>query len=157
MFLIIDLVVRMKQHAELEDAVSGTRRSLTKQRRAILSALRSTTAHPTAMDIFDKVRGELPNITLATVYRNLSVLQELGLVVEVSTQGPASRYDAMTENHLHIVCVDCGRVDDVGVADLADIDGPVASKTGYKVLGHSTIYQGICPTCQKEHANEKES
>ncbi|NSW58327.1 MAG: transcriptional repressor [Armatimonadetes bacterium] len=146
----------MQQHSELEEAVRGTRRSLTRQRRAILSALRSTTAHPTAMEIFDMVRGELPHITLATVYRNLSVLQELGLVLEVGTQGSATRYDARTESHLHIVCVDCGRVDDVAVADLADIDEPVARNTGYKVLGHSTTYQGICPTCQREHANQKE-
>ena len=147
----------MKRVKELEDAVSGSGRNLTRQRRAILHAMRSTTAHPTAMDVFDRVRGELPNITLATVYRNLSVLQELGLVVEVSTPGPASRYDAVIDSHLHIVCIRCGRVDDVSVEDGVDIDEPVARQTGYKVVGHSTTYQGVCPQCQADHTNEEES
>jgi len=143
-------VTPMATDADLERAVHESGRSMSRQRQAVLDALRGTTSHPTAKDIFDEVRVGLPSITLATVYRNLTVLAELGLVKEVEGGGSGTRYDAWVDPHLHIACVVCGRVDDVPVDEQCRLEQPVAAATGYEVLGHTTSFHGICPKCQKE-------
>jgi len=121
---------------------------MTVQRRVILDALKHSSAHPTADEVFDKVRGELPHISLGTVYRNLEVMTELGLIARVEAAGNQRRYDGRTESHSHIRCVSCGRVDDVTArAELAP-GGDVGAESGYRVDGWRLEFTGTCPGCR---------
>lgn len=133
----------------LSEATKGTGRSVTRQREAILEFLQGTTSHPTAMQIFDQVRDELPHITLATVYRNLTVLQELGLVQELEAGTASAHFDAVVREHCHVRCLGCGRVDDVEIPDPENLDESAHVASGYTITGHHLVFEGYCQTCRE--------
>ena len=121
----------------------------TKQREAILRILRNTRSHPTADQIYDEVRKEIPNISKGTVYRNLQVLQEDGAVSELNLNGTLSRYEAKQESHYHFRCEQCGRVFDLDEPVDKELDERVAKRTGFKVSHHQTEFRGLCKDCQQ--------
>jgi len=122
---------------------------LTPQRRAILEAVRETACHPDAAWVYERVRRSLPNISLGTVYRNLGLLAQEGLIRELALDDQVSHWDGWIEPHDHIVCIHCGKVANVEVAALSDaIDGEAEHAAGYRVLGYRLCLQGICPECQ---------
>ncbi len=121
----------------------------TKQREAILRILKNTRAHPTADQIYDAVRKEIPNISKGTVYRNLQVLQEDGAVSELNLNGTLSRYEAKQESHYHFRCEQCGRVFDLDEPVDKELDERVSKKTGFKVSHHQTEFRGLCKDCQQ--------
>ncbi|MBM4462397.1 MAG: transcriptional repressor [Chloroflexi bacterium] len=125
-------------------------RRTTKQREAILKVLRNTRAHPTADQIYDEVRKGIPNISKATVYRNLQVLREDGAISELNLNGTLSRYEEKQENHYHFRCEQCGRVLDLDEPVNTEIDKRVAERTGFKVLSHQTEFRGLCKDCQQK-------
>ncbi|MCL0078958.1 transcriptional repressor [Dehalococcoidia bacterium] len=118
-----------------------------KQKKAILSVLRRTTSHPSADWIYEEVRKVIPNISLGTVYRNLKVLKENGVILELSLAGASSRYDANCEDHYHFRCIKCGRVSDVDEPVNYALDEKVAGNTGSRILGHRLEFYGFCPDC----------
>ena len=140
----------MTPKPELERAIRNSGHNLTRQRQAILDALRSTKSHPTALELFDIVREHMPNITLATVYRNLGVLRELGLAQELGGEFQASRYDAVTECHPHVRCIRCGRTDDIECDEPPNTDRQAQKHTDFVITGHSLIFEGLCPKCQAQ-------
>ena len=79
---------------------------VTRQRRIILEELRKMDSHPTAAKVYEIVRHRLPNISLGTVYRNLNVLDDLGLLQKIQ-YGNASHYDGNLQRHYHLKCVQC--------------------------------------------------
>ena len=83
----------------------ATVRKHSRKRDAILAKLCQTTAHPSAVWIFEELRKDIPDLSLGTVYRNLSVFKEEGLVVSVGTVNGQERYDANTAEHTHFICV----------------------------------------------------
>ncbi len=120
---------------------------LTKQRKLILERLRNSKSHPTATEIFDKVRAELPNISLGTVYRNLDILSKQGFVKKIETCGDQKRFDAVTRDHLHVICSRCGKVRDVeGEFDL-DVDKLAGIDSDFTITGIRFEILGICPAC----------
>ena len=121
----------------------------TKQREVILRVLRTTNSHPTVDWIYDEVRKEIPNISLATVYRNLRLLRESGEVLELDLSGTFSRFDGNPENHYHFRCEKCGRVFDVDEPVNKELDERVAQKTGFKVSHHRIEFRGLCQECQR--------
>lgn len=126
-----------------------TKRRMTKQRRLILKVLRDTTSHPTADWIYDRVREDLPNISLGTVYRNLKVLQEQGEIMELNYGSSYSRFDGNPHNHYHFSCVECGQVFDISLNTKTDINEEVEDATGYMVNDHRFEFYGLCHDCQK--------
>ena len=120
----------------------------TKQRLAILRILRHTDTHPTADWIYDQVRKEIPNISKGTVYRNLKVLREDGLISELDLSGTVSRYEGNQENHYHFRCQKCGWVFDLDEPVDRELDARVARKTGFKVSYHRTEFRGLCSDCR---------
>src|SRR4030067_604511 len=121
----------------------------TKQREAILTVLRNTRSHPTADQIYDEVRKEIPNISKGTVYRNLQVLQQDGAVTELNLNGTLSRFEARQESHYHFRCERCGRVFDLDEPVDNELDERVANRTGFKVSHHQTEFRGLCKDCQQ--------
>ena len=147
----------MKKTPELSQVARDKGRNITRQREAILCALRRAHTHPTALELFDAVRPEVPSITLATVYRNLKVLEELGLVAEVKGPGGAARYDGNPEKHWHVTCTRCGRVGDISGPERPLTLAAAQEVTDFCLTGYHLSFEGVCPECRRsETAPESE-
>lgn len=120
---------------------------MTKQRQVILEELRAVTSHPTADDMYDMVRRRLPNVSLGTVYRNLEMLAENGVVQKLDIGGTKKRFDGNVEVHHHLRCLDCGRVDDIHLEHGLDLEVLAAAHTDYTILRHRLEFIGLCPDC----------
>jgi Fur family transcriptional regulator, ferric uptake regulator len=120
---------------------------LTTQRQIILEELGKVTSHPTANEVYDMVRKRLPRIGLGTVYRNLELMAETGLILKIEVGGTQKRFDATTTPHYHIRCISCGKVDDIELPVMANINKTAADISQYEVLGHHIEFSGICSTC----------
>jgi len=120
---------------------------LTTQRQVILEELGKVTSHPTANEVYDMVRKRLPRIGLGTVYRNLELMAESGLILKLEVGGTQKRFDATTDLHYHIRCSTCGKVDDINLPVQPEINKMAASATDYQILSHHVEFSGICSTC----------
>jgi Fur family peroxide stress response transcriptional regulator len=118
------------------------------QREAILKILMNTRSHPTADDIYDEVREEIPNISKGTVYRNLKVLQEMGQVRELNLDGTKSRFEVASASHYHFRCENCGRLLDLDVPINKELDREIAKQTGLRISHHQLEFRGRCHDCQ---------
>lgn len=123
---------------------------LTTQRQIILEELAKVKTHPTASELYDMVRKRLPRIGLGTVYRNLELMAENGMILKLEVGGTQKRFDATTDTHYHIRCSNCGKVDDIDTPVLDELVKEAAASSSYQVLGHHVEFSGICPSCQKD-------
>lgn len=126
---------------------------VTPQRLAIYQALASTKSHPSAEMIFNELQPLYPTMSLATVYKTIDILRELGLVQILNAGEDSFRYDARTDNHSHIRCTSCGRVDDLENVDDSRFTDQIASQTPYHITGQQFYFYGVCPDCQKKMHN----
>jgi len=122
---------------------------MTKQRKIILEKLREVMSHPTADDIYQMVRKRLLNISLGTVYRNLEHLTAQGIIKKLNIDGNRMRFDGKPDDHNHIRCIVCGRIDDLPVESKVSLD-ELHSDCGYEILGRKVEYFGKCPECKGE-------
>jgi Fe2+ or Zn2+ uptake regulation protein len=120
----------------------------TAQRAAVYRFLHATDAHPTAEEVFRRVRGELPGISLATVYKNLETLVACGLAQKLSYGDSSARYDGRMDPHSHARCLGCGRIADVPGAvpgaDQLHLDEQAGS---FRVTGYRLELTGFCAEC----------
>jgi Fur family ferric uptake transcriptional regulator len=128
---------------------------LTTQRQIILEELSKVKTHPTASELYDMVRKRLPRIGLGTVYRNLELMADNGMILKIEVGGTQKRFDAMTDPHYHIRCSVCGKVDDMNVPVLDNLVNSAAESSAYEILGHNVEFTGVCPTCQKSPGNNR--
>ena len=120
-----------------------------KKREAILGLLRSTTEHPGAEWIYLRLKSDYPDLSLATVYRNLSQFKEQGLVLSLGTVNGVERFDGNTEPHVHFVCDCCGRVQDLHELEVPTaLCQSAARYTGAKVTQCWLTFHGACSDCQ---------
>ncbi|MDO4554680.1 MAG: transcriptional repressor [Lachnospiraceae bacterium] len=120
-----------------------------RQREAILTNLMNRCDHPTADMIYIDIRKEIPNISLGTVYRNLSLLADKGDILRITTNGKAERFDGKTNDHYHFICQNCGEVTDLPLEHMEDVNQAAQKVFGGKITGHETIFHGICSDCLK--------
>lgn len=122
-------------------------RRVTPQRRAIIQVLlESNGTHPTAERIFTRVQSSMPDMSPATVYNTLRELTEIGVLLELDLGLGERLYDLNTADHAHLVCLECGRVEDVK----HDHELPVISleqAREFQVVGCDLIFRGYCPAC----------
>ncbi len=123
---------------------------LTSQRQVILEELKKVTSHPTANDVYDMVRKRLPRIGLGTVYRNLDLLAEKGIIKKIEVGGDQKRFDGNTSPHYHIRCLRCNRVEDIFIERDMELEKNAASCCNYKILDHHVQFSGICSKCLPE-------
>ena len=123
---------------------------VTPQRLAIYQVLSNTTQHPCAEAIFNELQPHYPTMSLATVYKTIEILREIGMVQVLNVGEDSFRYDATVENHPHVRCMACGRVDDIFDVDDAAFMDKIAEKTAYRISGKQFYFYGICPECQKK-------
>lgn len=120
---------------------------MTRQRQQILAVLAASRTHPSAEEVLAQVRRVLPRVSLGSVYRNLRLLKEAGLVREIVT-GDGRRYDAVTAPHPHFVCDRCSRVYDLPEGLPADLLQQVLP-VGFAVSQIYLELRGTCPECGK--------
>lgn len=127
---------------------ASTRPRETRQRRIVYEAIKQTRHHPTADWIFDRVRTEMPKISLGTVYRNLNVLKSEGMLRELVGTDRRARYEARMEPHAHFMCTVCSEVRDVeDVPSLAW--ETLRDLVGCEVAEQRVEFRGTCPACQR--------
>lgn len=122
---------------------------LTTQRQIILEELLKVSSHPTANEVYDMVRKRLPRIGLGTVYRNLELMAETGMILKLEVGGTQKRFDATIKPHYHVRCMECGKVDDINIAVQQDINETAAKACHYHILGHHIEFTGFCLDCAK--------
>ncbi len=129
---------------------------MTRQRQVILDELRKVTSHPTADEIYNMVRRRLPGISLGTVYRNLEILSDNGMIQKLELSGSQRRYDGNPKLHYHVRCVRCERMDDLPLSTLPALESAIRKSCGYEVLGYRLEFIGLCPKCRKFPETRKE-
>ncbi|MEG1750945.1 MAG: transcriptional repressor [Raoultibacter sp.] len=120
----------------------------TVQRALVLDAVQALHCHPTSADVYEVVRAQYPNISRATVYRNLGVLAKKGEVLRVEVPNGADRYDFHNDPHYHMRCRQCGRIFDADMPHIAHLSDSINDTHGFKIDSHQIIFEGICPDCQ---------
>jgi len=110
-----------------------------------MEVLKRTKLHPTADWIYDRVREKCPNVSLGTIYRNLNMLKEKGLIRELKYGKNTARYDGNFESHHHIFCFECGKLEDVQYRVHPGLNKSVEKTSGYKIINHQLEFNGICP------------
>lgn len=119
-----------------------------RQRELILETLKGCDNHPTAEQLYLEVKKEMPQISLGTIYRNLSLLVELGKIRKVdSLESTSVRYDARSDEHSHLVCNNCNLITDIDISNFSFIDEFVKEKFDFTVTERNIILKGICSKC----------
>ena len=120
-----------------------------RKRNAILECLRSTHTHPSAEMVHEMLREAHPDISLATVYRNLTYFKNQGLVTSVATVRGVERFDANTEPHVHFICTGCDAVIDLEQIEVPQtLDAQVERSSGCRVSSCQLTFNGLCGNCQ---------
>ncbi len=130
---------------EFIEACKNMGLKITPQRVAVYEVLLSRDDHPTVEDIYNEIKKKYPFVSLATVYRTVETLEELGFVKKVAYWGGSVRYDANTSDHHHLICTQCGAIKDIEFC--IDWDPPQYME-GYRVHNYSLHIYGVCPKCQ---------
>lgn len=118
------------------------------QREMICQMVAQSREHPTAQEVYDVLKPEMPQLSLGTVYRNLRQLAEDGKVMEIA--GTPVRYDAITTGHSHFRCNCCGRVSDLHNIPYDSLLDRAAGQNGCIITGHELMFNGICSVCAEK-------
>ena len=147
---VVSEVEAMLEPRQVTELLRGKGFKVTPQRLAVYKVLSETTAHPNAETIYQKLQPYYPTMSLATVYKTLDILHEIGLVQVLNVGEESFRYDANTLSHPHVRCMSCGRVDDIFDVDDTEFLQRISEKTAYQLSGKQFYFYGICPECQKK-------
>lgn len=134
----------------LETAIHTLKKSgvrITPQRHAVLEFLLTSMTHPTADEIYKALEDKFPNMSVATVYNNLRILKELGLVRELTYGDDSSRFDSNMMDHYHIICDECGKIVDFHYPSLDEIESLAEKVSGFEISHHRMELYGKCDEC----------
>lgn len=121
---------------------------LTPQRLAIYNYLMNTTSHPSADTIYNAIHDQFPTMSLATVYKAVKTLAEVGLIQEINVGEGNFRYDGTPYSHPHIQCSKCGKVEDLKNISLDYLNSLAEENCEYKVVSSKVYFYGYCKDCQ---------
>jgi Fur family transcriptional regulator, peroxide stress response regulator len=133
----------------LREVLEANGQRYTEQRAAVYRFLSGTDAHPTADEVYTAVRGEISDISLATVYKALETLVGCGLATKLAFGDGSARYDARTDDHCHARCLRCGTVQDVVNVDVSRTLALMAPDSGFEVQGFRVEMVGLCAGCMQ--------
>lgn len=142
---------------QLDKAIQTLKKSgvrITPQRHAVLEYLLNSMSHPTADEIYKALEGKFPNMSVATVYNNLRVLREIGLVRELTYGDTSSRFEPNMSDHYHVICNSCGKIVDFQYPVLNEVESLAEQITEFDVSHHRLEIYGICKDCREENAVE---
>ncbi|WP_040211578.1 Fur family transcriptional regulator [Clostridium polynesiense] len=145
----------MEEIQKLKENLKQRGYKLTPQRRAILDGIvKNEGKHLTVEEIYDDVKLECPEIGLATVYRTVLLLEEMGIIYRLDLEDGCARFELVHENenhrHHHLVCSNCGKVIEVEGDLLDNLENNIENKYKFKIMDHSVKFFGICNECQSE-------
>ena len=119
-----------------------------RKRDAILAYLRSTDQHPSAETVYAALKTQIPDLSLGTVYRNLSLFKQQGLIVSLGSVGGVERFDGNVDPHVHFVCTGCGTVSDLhGMQIPQELNTAAARESGALVDQCHLTFHGRCRAC----------
>ncbi len=119
-----------------------------KKRNAILTYLQQSKAHPSADMVYDHLKKEIPDLSLGTVYRNLSLFRQQGAVASLGTVGGVERFDGNTSPHVHFICTGCHAVVDMPALQVpAVLADEAQAQIGGRVNQCTLTFTGLCHTC----------
>lgn len=121
-----------------------------KQRDMVKAFLMGRTDHPTADVVYMNVRQQNPNISLGTVYRNLTLLADIGEIQRLRVGDGVDHFDADTSPHYHFVCTECGSVIDLRMESIDTIKDIAGTGFDGVIAGHVTYFYGTCGNCTKK-------
>jgi Fur family transcriptional regulator, peroxide stress response regulator len=125
---------------------------ITPQRLAVLKILAASNGHPSVDRIYEQVKIDFPTTSLATVYKTLTLLKELGEVLELGFPDGSNRYDGNNPHpHPHMVCIKCKNIMDPDLISFEQLTEEATEKTGFKIVTHRLDFFGLCPECQKKN------
>jgi Fur family peroxide stress response transcriptional regulator len=154
--LIIIIIIVLRDDVKM---ITGQCRKHSKKREAILRVIQSTSAHPSAQWVYNTLKPSIPGLSLATVYRNLSLFREEGAVASLGVVGGEERFDGEVRPHPHFVCRRCGRVEDLPCPSpetLKSIAGEAGGEGPAFIIDYRrTVFYGLCGECIGECINEE--
>ena len=140
--------------ARLDEMITSLKEQghrLTPQRMAVLKILAASEEHPSVEQIYERVKVDFPMTSLATIYKTVTLLKEMGEVLELGFSDDSNRYDGNKPYpHPHLICIKCKNIVDPEVATLSELHQDVARSTGYRIVNHRLDFFGICPRCQEK-------
>ena len=122
-------------------------RKFSRQRELIYNRVKNFPVHPTADEVYTALKKEHPNLSMGTVYRNLNLLSETGMLIKIHIDNFPERFDARTDNHCHMLCKRCGRVFDIEYDAPEGIGERVFEKHGHIITDVSLSFKGVCSKC----------
>lgn len=129
-----------------------------RKRNAILECLQSTDTHPSAEQIHQRLKETYPDLSLGTVYRNLTLFRQQGLVRSIGTVGGVERFDGETRPHAHFICTCCGQVTDLHQVQLPQsLVRQAAKSMGGEILESQLVFSGICENCRETALKKEET
>ena len=118
---------------------------MTKQKRLILDIINNSYTHPTAEEIYKEAKRIMPSIALGTVYRNLGIMTEEGLIRRIACDRSPDRFDRTAPRHDHFLCTKCGEVEDTDVSSLVSL---IENSTGEHIEGYELMIKHVCDSCK---------
>jgi Fur family peroxide stress response transcriptional regulator len=137
------------------NALRQAGRRITEQRRLVCAYLAETTTHPTPSQVFNDLSRQHPEISRATVYNTLNVLQDLGAIVEIAFGENHTHYETDTSPHTNLICLRCHEIEDYhGPQAIHDLPAQVEATTGFRVVATRVDMFGFCADCQARKKRE---
>ena len=125
------------------------------QRRALLETVLDRDDHPSANQVFEAVRARNPQISRATVHRNLETLSQMGVITKTCHTGGVARYDARVDIHHHLICLRCNSIVDIDDENLSSLTIPDTSAFGFEVSDFRVQLRGTCRNCRKKISKQR--
>jgi Fur family peroxide stress response transcriptional regulator len=136
---------------QMLDKLKSLHFRITPQRLAVLRILAASEDHPTAEQIFEKVKTEFPTTSLATIYKTIALLKGLNEVLELGFPDGSNRYDGNKPfPHPHVICTKCRKIMDPELMSLDGLKDEICKKTGFRIQHHRLDFFGLCPECQED-------
>lgn len=123
------------------------------QRQLVLEVVRTLQSHPSAEQVYREICKNHPDISRATVYRNLELLVQRGEITKVKALSSPALFDHITKPHYHIRCRGCGRYFDMEMTTAEGLEKGIKDKNGFDIEGYDIIFFGLCPECKQPSPN----
>lgn len=124
------------------------------QRSLVLAAVNEVHGHATADEVYHRIILKYPTVSRGTVYRNLNLLADMGEIRRVEVPGGAEHFEHKSPPHYHVRCVQCGRIFDVDMPFMTDLEKHIRDTRGFQFLSHDIVFKGICPECREKDSKD---
>lgn len=136
---------------------SEQKHRMTHQRQVIFEEIMKMDSHPTADEIYEKVRQRLPKISMGTVYRNLDILASSGMINKIEPGHSQMRFEGRVQDHYHVTCIRCGKIEDAKIELLGDtlqnLESALGRMTKHGIFAHKLEFLGLCKECLEKEGD----